>query len=44
MINGMKGSDILRIVDALHREKGVDKTGAVAGRASLAARIGRPFV
>ena len=25
MINGMKGSDILRIVDALHREKGVDK-------------------
>jgi len=25
MIEGMKGSDILRIVDALHREKGVDK-------------------
>jgi transcription termination/antitermination protein NusA len=25
MINSMKGSDILRIVDALHREKGVDK-------------------
>jgi len=25
MIGGMKGSDILRIVDALHREKGVDK-------------------
>ncbi len=24
MISGMKGSDILRIVDALHREKGVD--------------------
>ena len=22
---GMKGSDILRIVDALHRERGVDK-------------------
>lgn len=25
MIGGMKGSEILRIVDALHREKGVDK-------------------
>lgn len=25
MIGGMKGSDILRLVDAMHREKGVDK-------------------
>ena len=25
MINSMKGSDILRLVDALHRDKGVDK-------------------
>ena len=25
MIGGMKGSDILRLVDAMHRDKGVDK-------------------
>lgn len=31
MINGMKGSDILRIVDALHREKGVDKEVIFSG-------------
>lgn len=31
MISGMKGSDILRIVDALHREKGVDKEVIFSG-------------